>query len=95
MFSIQIPDCDTHSTALLNLFLLMQVFSTISFSTFRNFNHVVFSVFIDSKWDVPFHRLAYDYSCADWDSLCDHLRNVPLNDIFKLRASATSSEFCE
>ena len=35
------------------------------------------------------------YFCADWDGLCDHLRNVPLEDIFKLGASAASSEFCE
>ena len=39
--------------------------------------------------------MAYDYSCADWDGLCDHLRDVPWEDIFKLTASATTSEFCE
>ena len=43
----------------------------------------------------PFHRIAYDYSCADWDCLCDHLRDVPWEDIFKLGASAAASEFCE
>ena len=37
--------------------------------------------------------MAYDYSCADWDSLCDHLRDVPWEDIFKLSASA--NELCE
>ena len=25
----------------------------------------------------PFHRIAYDYSCVDWDGLCDHLRDNP------------------
>ena len=25
--------------------------------------------------------IAYDYSCADWDSLCNHLRDVPWEDI--------------
>ena len=33
--------------------------------------------------------MAYDYSHADWDGLCDHLRDV------KLGASAAVSEFCE
>ena len=39
--------------------------------------------------------IAYDYSCTDWDGLCDHLRDVPWEDIFKLSASAAASEFCE
>ena len=42
-----------------------------------------------------FHRIANDYSHADWDGLCDHLRDVPWEDIFKLGASAAASEFCE
>ena len=39
--------------------------------------------------------MAYDYSPADWDDLRDHLRDVPWEDIFKLRASVAASEFCE
>ena len=39
--------------------------------------------------------MVYDYSRADWDGLCDHLREVPWEDIFKLGASAAPSEFCE
>ena len=35
------------------------------------------------------------YSLADWDGLCDHLRDVPWEDIFKLGASGAASEFCE
>ena len=50
---------------------------------------------INSKQDTPFHRMAYDYSRADWDGLGDHLRGVPWEDIFKLSASAAASEFCE
>ena len=42
-----------------------------------------------------FHRIAYDYSCADCDGLCDHLRDVPWEDIFKHGASAAASIFCE
>ena len=63
-----------------------------------NSDHVV-SVSIDfpsnSLQDAPFHRIAYDYSRADWDTLRDHLSDVLWEDIFKLRASAAASEFCE
>ena len=69
------------------------------FPPLQNSDHVVVSVSIDfpsnSQRDAPFHRIAYDYSCADWDGLCDHLRDVPWEDIFKLGASAAASEFCE
>ena len=65
----------------------------------RNSDHVVFSVSIDfpinSKQDTPFHRVADDYSCADWDDCCDHLTDVPWEDIFKFSASAAASKFCE
>ena len=44
---------------------------------------------------LTFHCIAYYYSHADWDGLCDHLRGVPWDDIFKLSASAGASEFCE
>ena len=64
-----------------------------------NSDHVVVSVSIgfpiNSKQDTPFHRVAYDYSRADWDSLRDHLRDVLWEDIFKLSAFAAASEFCE
>ena len=43
----------------------------------------------------PFHCIAYDYSRVDWDNLCDHLRDAPWEDIFKLSASVPASEFCE
>ena len=39
--------------------------------------------------------IAYDYSHADCDSLCDHLRGVPWEDIFNFVASAAASEFCK
>ena len=32
---------------------------------------------VNSKQDVLFHCTACDYSCADWDGLCDHLRDIP------------------
>ena len=49
----------------------------------------------NSKGDVLFHYIVYDYSGADWDSIHDHLRDVPWEDIFKLNASVGASEFCE
>ena len=73
--------------------------STIAFPPLGNSDHVVVSVSIDfpsnSQQDSLFHRIAYNYSCADWDGLHDHLRDVPWENIFKLSASATTSEFCE
>ena len=91
----------THSPALLDLFLSSDasICSAIAFPPLGNSDHVVISVSIDfpsnSQRDAPFHRIAYDYSCADWDGLHDHLRNVPWNDIFKLGASAAASKFYE
>ena len=71
----------------------------MAFPPLGNSDHVVVSVSIDfpinSKQDTLFHCVAYDYSRADWDGLCDHLRDVPWEDIFKLSASAAASEFCE
>ena len=41
--------------------------------------------------DALFHHIAYNYSRADWDGLCDHLRDVPDKDSFKLCPYATAS----
>ena len=71
----------------------------MAFSPLGNSDHVVVSVSIDfpinSKQDTPFHCVAYDYSCADWDGLRDHLIDVPWKDISKLDASIAAGEFCE
>ena len=97
----RIPDCDSHSPALLDLFLSSDasICSTMAFPPLGNSDHVVVSVSIDfptnSQQDAPFHCIAYDYSRADWDGLHDHLRDAPWEDIFKLGASAAGSEFCE
>ena len=99
-FPTRILDCDSHSPALLDLFISSDasICSTMAFPPLGNSDHVVVSVSIDfptnSQRDAPFHRIAYDYSRADWDGLRDHLRDVPWEDIFKLSASATASEFC-
>ena len=100
-FPTGIPDCDSHSPALLDFFLSSDasVSSTMAFPPLGNSDHVVVSVSIDllsySQRDAPFHCIAYDYSRADWNGLCDHLRDVPWEHIFKLSASAAASEFCE
>ena len=100
-FPTQIPDCDSHSSALLDLFISSEasISSKMAFPPMGNSDHVVVSVSIDFpsnlQQDAPFHHIAYDYSCADWGGLCDHLRDVPWEDIFKLGASAAASEFCE
>ena len=79
-FHTRIPDCDSHSPALLDLFISCDgsICSTIAFPALGNSDHVAVSVSIDfpsnSQRDAPFHRIAYDYSRADWDSLRDHLR---------------------
>ena len=100
-FATWIPDCDSHSPALLDLFISSDasIGSTMAFPPLRNSDHVVVSVSIDfptnSQQDAPFHCIAYDCSCADWDGFCDHLRDVPWEDLFKLGPSAAASELCE
>ena len=88
-FSTWIPDCDYRSPAVLDLFLSSDasICSTMAFPPLGNSDHVVISVSIDfpssSKQDAPFDGIAYDYFWADWDSLRDHLKDVPWEDIFK------------
>ena len=97
----RIPDCDSHSPALLDLFLSSDasICSTMASPPLENSDHVVVSGSIDfasnSQGDALFHRIAYKYSHADWDGLHDHLRDAPWDDIFNLGASAAASEFCE
>ena len=70
-FPTGIRDCDSHSPAILDLFIpsATSICFTITFPALGNSDHVVVSVFIDfsscSEWDAPFDRIAYDYSHAD------------------------------
>ena len=97
-FPIRIPDCDSHSPALLNLFLSSDasICSTIAFRPLGNSDHAVVSVSINfplnSQPDALFHCIAYDYSRADWHDFRDHFRDVPWEHVFKLGASAAASE---
>ena len=99
-FPTRIPGSNSHSPVLLDLFLSSDasICSTMAFPPLENPDHVVVSVSIDfpsnSQWDTLFHHIAYDYSHADLDGLCDHLRDVPQEDFSKLGASAATSEFC-
>ena len=74
-FPTQITGFDSHSPVFLDLLLSSDtsICSSMAFPLLGNSDHVVVSVSVDSKQDAPFHPVAYDYSCADWDSLCDHL----------------------
>ena len=79
-FPTLIPDCDPHSPALLDLLIPSDtsICYTMAFSPLGNSDHVV-SVYIDFpinlKQDASFHRIAYDYSCADWNGLRDNFRS--------------------
>ena len=90
-FPTWIPEYDSHSPAFLDLFFSSDVSncSTMTLPPLGNSDLIVASVSIDfpsnSQQDAPFHCIVYDYSCADWDSLCDHLRDAPWEDIFRLR----------
>ena len=74
-FPTWIPDCDSDSSALLDLFLSCgtSICSTMAFPPLGNSDDVVVSVSVDfptkSQQDAPFHCIAYDYSCTDWDDL--------------------------
>ena len=70
-FPTQIPDYDSHSPALLDLFISSDasICSTMAFALLGNSAPVVVSVSTDfptnSQQDAPFHGIAYDYSRAD------------------------------
>ena len=96
-FPTWILDCDSHSPALLDLFISSDasICFTMTFSPLGNSDHAVVSISIDfpinSKRDVLFHYIAYDNFHAEWDGLRNHLRHVPWEDIFKLSACAAAS----
>ena len=70
-FPSRIQGCDSHSPALLDLFLSSDagVCSTMAFPPLENSDHVVVSVSIhfpsNLQQYVLFYCIAYDYSCAD------------------------------
>ena len=87
-FSTQIPDWFSQSCSFGFDSSDASICSTMAFPQLGSYDHVVVTIFIDfplnSQHDASFPCIAYDYTCADWDSLCDHLRDVPWKDIFRL-----------
>ena len=87
-FPTHIPNCDSYGPSCLDLSLSsdISICSTVTFPPLGNSDHIVVSVSIDfpinSKQDVPIHRTTFDYPRANWDGLCDHLRDVPWEDVF-------------
>ena len=86
-FPTQIPDCDSHSPAILDLFISSDasICSLMAFPPLGNSDHLVVSFSIDFPsnlhWYSLFHGIAYDYSRADYDDLLDHFRDVPWEDL--------------
>ena len=68
----------------------------MAFCPLENSDHFVVSVSIDfssnSNWDALFHHIASDYSCAARDGLCDHVRDIPCEDLVLLLLVVN---FCE
>ena len=66
-FPTRIPDRDSHSPALFDLFLSSDasICPTMAFPPLEDSDHVVVSVSIDFPSNSH-------YSRADWDGLCNH-----------------------
>ena len=79
---VNFPDCDSHSIESCCFGFISSdtsICSTMVFPSLGNSDHVV-QFPSNSQGDTlatPFHCIVYDYSHADWDGLCDHLRDVP------------------
>ena len=95
-FPTRIPDCGSHSPALLDFFLSFyaSLCSTIDFPPLENYHHAPVSFSNDcssySQRAAPFHCIAYDSFRAFCGGLCDHLRGVRWDDTFKLSVSTAS-----
>ena len=80
-FLLRSQTVDSHSPSLLYLFLSSDasICSTLLFPPLGDSDHAVVSVSIDSPLNSQQHALfihiAYDYSRADWDGFCDHMRD--------------------
>ena len=85
-FPTWIPDCDSHSLALLDFFPSSDasICSTMTFPPLGNSDHgvVLFPLIFHQihRRMRHFIALALGYFHADWHSLHDHLRDVPWYD---------------
>ena len=98
---INFPTCipDSGLTVLLfwiYLFSLRLVFALQCLSIRKSWSCCCLS-FIDfpsnSKRIPHLNCIAYAYSFVNWDGFCDYFRDAQREDIFKLGAAATASEF--
>ena len=86
---------------LLDLFISSDasVCSTMAFPPLENSDHVVVSVSIGFpsylQRYAPFLPMAYDYSCADWNGLCDHWEMFHGAISLNSASAAAASEFSE
>ena len=80
------PDRDSHNPELFNLFqsLNPRVYCAVTFPPFQISDKVAVSVFkpSNSKGGYSFSSTAFDYFCADWGGLVDHLKDNSMVDIF-------------
>ena len=87
----------TLGPALLNLFFSD---ASICFTAFLSLGNQILCQFLlsfpsNTRGLVPFHRKDCQYFRVDWDGLCNNLRGVLWEDIFRLGASAADTEFCK
>ena len=97
-FPTQIWEFDSHNPAILDFFFFWRWY--LFCNGFPSLEKFWSCCCLSFHWrsmkftmGCLFHCVFYEYSRADWDGLCDHLRDFPWEDIFKVSASATSREF--
>ena len=102
-FPTPIPYCNSHSSALLDLFHSTDI-SIVTLVIQRIFLHWEILKMLLSKIPLTFYHIHNEMPISShclWlflcrlGRLCDHLRDVSWEDIFKVSASADASEFCE
>ena len=80
-----LPDCGSHSDALLDFFL----------SSDASICSTIHCLPTKIKMGRPISSHSLWLFRAGLDGLFDHLGDVPWEDIFKLSSSAAAKEFCE
>ena len=67
----------------------------MAFPPLGNSDHVILVSFdfLSNSKHTLFHHIAYEHLLGDLEGLCDHLRDVPQENIFKISGSAAASGF--
>ena len=97
-FPTWIPDCKSHSLALSDLFIssstsICSTMPSLHWETLIMFLSQLSLILPHTHKEMP--RFIAKTILMLIDSLCDHLRDVPWQNIFKLNASAAASELCK